>query len=314
MVLPNPTPGLGSTGGQDYLNKMFAAAGASSMNDMMSNPGGGAVSGGKISAGSPIYMGKNPAASPYNVGGTTMSKTGPYAGGLNKRPSVSQDRTMSYAEAQNIPLSWSKKEISNFVSKGIFYGLPHFDSNMGMPEIASAWDDLLQASYGFSQGGGKKWTPWDVMDSYKGSGTNSEIRDGDWMVDASTHAKIKYVGPRSTTQVNKHVDLSSAEDVQAITTNALTQLLGRAPTDKEVAQYKATINGYEKSHPQVTTTTQQINAEGVATDSSSTTSGGATDAGRQTLISDKTVGSQEYNKYQAGTTYYNALLAMIGGQ
>jgi len=225
-----------------------------------------------MSGSSSIYMGKNPAYSPFTVGGTQMARTGPYAEGLGKRPSVSEDRMVSYGDAQNMPLSWSSKEISKFVNSGILYKIPGFSSNMGMPEVMSAWDDALKASYAFSQSGGKKWTPWDVIDSYKtGTGGYGEVKQGDWMVDAATGAKIKYVGPRSKTQVDKHVDLSSAEDVQAITTNALTQLLGRAPTEKEVAQYKATINGYEKAHPQVTTTTQQINAQGEAGGTSSTT-------------------------------------------
>jgi len=304
MTIPAPGSGLGG---------MFSSAGIN-INSLTANPGQGAASGGRMSGSSSIYMGKNPAYSPFTVGGTQMARTGPYAEGLGKRPSVSEDRMVSYGDAQNMPLSWSSKEISKFVNSGILYKIPGFSSNMGMPEVMSAWDDALKASYAFSQSGGKKWTPWDVIDSYKtGTGGYGEVKQGDWMVDAATGAKIKYVGPRSKTQVDKHVDLSSAEDVQAITTNALTQLLGRAPTEKEVAQYKATINGYEKAHPQVTTTTQQINAQGEAGGTSSTTTGGATTEGRQALISEETVGSQEYNKYQAGTTYYNALLAMMGG-
>lgn len=289
---------------------MYQAAGIN-YSGLSSQPGASTVSYGKISPSSPIYMGKTTLTSPYGLG--SVAKTGPYAGGINKPPKASSDRTMTYAEAQMEPLSWDPSTLSKFVNSGILYKVPGFGANMGMPEVMDQWDNMLQRAFTFSQKGDKKWTPWDVVNSYNTGATAGEIKQGDWMVDAATNAKIKYVGPRSTTQVNKHVDLSSAEDVQAITTNALTQLLGRAPTDKEVAQYKATINGYEKAHPQSTTTTTQISAEGVAGDTSSTTTGGATDAGRQALISQGAVGTPEYNKYQAGTTYYNALLAMIGG-
>lgn len=302
-------------------NDTFAGAGID-LQKLMQSPGGASLSG-QLSPNSPIYFGhskgqatikgkKNAQPGPYAPGYAT-----PFSGGYKLTSDTSQpagDINKSYADAQQMPLSWDQATLSKFVNTGILYKIKGFGPDMGMPEIMSAWDDQLQAAHAFSQGSGKKWSPWDVMNSYNSKpGQFGEIKQGDWMVDAATGAKVKYVGPRSTTQTNKRIDLSSAEDVQAITTNALTQLLGRAPSDKEVAQYKATLNGYEREHPQVTTTTQQIDAQGVAGDTSTTSSGGVTDAARQALITDKTVGTPEYNKYQAGTTYFNALLQMIGG-
>ncbi|WP_460996981.1 hypothetical protein, partial [Staphylococcus aureus] len=70
--------------------------------------------------------------------------------------------------------------------------------------------------------------------------------------------RVKYVGPTSQTTKNTSINLSSSQDVQALTTQVLTQALGRAPTAKEVAQYKSTLNAAEKANPQITTTTSQL--------------------------------------------------------
>jgi hypothetical protein len=233
-----------------------------------------------------------------------------------------QPSQMSYQDARLMPLSWTPDQIKKFVNQGILNKVPGFNANMGMPDVVSAWDDLVKASYSFnsgSQSDGRKWTPQDVMDTYSAQkGQYGTIRQGDWMVDAATGEKVKYVGATTKTTTSRSINLSSAEDVQAITTQVLTQALGRAPTPKEVAQYKATINAQEKANPTVTTTTSKITpdvAAGTAdvTDQSSVTTGGVSAAAQQQLIQDSAQKTQEYAKYQAGTTYYNAMMSMLAG-
>ena len=220
----------------------------------------------------------------------------------------------TYDEANLLPLnSWSQKELKDFVNKGILYKMPDFNADMGMPEIVQAWGNLLEKSQILSQGG-TDWSPNDVMESYnKKPHSFGTVREGDWLYDAATHEKIKYVGPRSKTTTEKRVDLSSPEDVKALTTDMLTRLLGRAPTPDELAKYRGAMGSYEQAHPSMATTTTQLNDQGEATGSSTTTSGGVSDAARQQLITDQAKKGPEYGKFQSATTYFNAMMQMMGG-
>lgn len=235
---------------------------------------------------------------------------------------------MDYESARNLPTGWSPERLKQFVNKGIMYGIPGFDVGMGMPEIVSAWDELVKASATFSAGGGKKWTPWDVMESYGGSGEGSKfgtMTKGDWVYDVATGERLKYVGKTTRKTKSEQVDLSSAEEVQALVTQVLREALGRAPNEKELARFKATITGYEKENPTVTEVTETATAESIeaamasggdvftGAEQKSVTSGGVTDAARAQLITDPTQDTQEYGKFQAGTTYWDAMMQMIGG-
>ena len=97
------------------------------------------------------------------------------------------------------------------------------------------------------------------------------------------------------------------------TAQTLTQMIGRAPTDKELATFKATLNGYERGHPELTTTTENYDDMGNVSATNVVHSGGVTDAARQTVLGKGVQKTKEYGKYQAGTTYFNALLQMLGG-
>lgn len=269
---------------------------------------------GPVQNNSTIYFGFG---APATTGGDRQ-----IAHGLPTQPSDQQPSQMTYQDARLLPLSWSQDQLKEFVNKGILYKMPGFNTNMGMPDIVSAWDDLVKASYSFNSGtsaGGQKWTPFDVMDSYTAQkGQYGTVKQGDWVVDAQTGERIKYTGPTSKTTTSKQFNLSSTGDVQALTTQVLTQALGRAPTPKEVAQYKATLNQQEARNPQVTTTTSQLTPD-MATgqvsvgDQTQATTGGLSSAAEQQMVLNQAQQSQEYAKYQAGTTYFNALLQMLGG-
>ena len=73
------------------------------------------------------------------------------------------------------------------------------------------------------------------------------------------------------------------------------------------------MGSYEQAHPSLATTTTQLNDQGEATGSSTTTSGGVSDAARQQLITDQAKKGPEYGKFQSATTYFNAMMQMMGG-
>lgn len=234
---------------------------------------------------------------------------------------------MDYDTARLLPTGWSPERLKQFVNKGIMYGIPGFDVGMGMPEIVAAWDELVKASAAFSSKGGKKWSPWEVMESYGGAnaGKFGTMTKGDWVYDVATGERLKYVGKTTRTSKSEQVDLSSPEEVQALVTQVLREALGRAPNAKELARFKATIAGFEKENPTVTTVTETATPESIeaaklsggdvftGAEQKSVTSGGVTDAARAQLITDPTEETQEYGKFQAGTTYWDAMMQMIGG-
>lgn len=278
----------------------------------LGSPGLGGMSSSQLTDSSIVYVGDM---------GRPKNLQGPYG--------PTMPYSTQYAQARLAPRDWSAEQLKTFVNKGIINKVPGFEAGMGLPEVLDAWDKLINTSFQLNQGlaeGEKKWTPMDVLATYANDkGNQGTKREGDWIYDVATGERIKYVGKTTRTQKSKEVDLSSAEEVQALTTQILREALGRAPTAKELAQFKSTITGYEQAHPTVTTTTATITPEQIEearvsgrdvwenAETSSVTKGGVSDAARAQLVQDPTMQTKEYGKYQSGTTYFNALMALIGG-
>lgn len=262
---------------------------------------------------------------PYSGGGDTILPTdivhvGTRGSGYTKGRGlgVALDQGMTYSQAQGLPGTWYANDQSfykQFVNKLTMYKYPNAGADMGIQQAMSAWDDLLKMSITLNKSSkGKQWTPWDVLETYNHpAGSLGTRRSGNWIIDNATGEKVKYVGPKTKTTKQTAIDLSDPEQVQAIAQETLAQLIGRAPTDKELAQFKATLNGYEKAHPEVTTTTEHIGDMGEVTSTDSVHSGGVSDAARASLLGSGVKKTKEYGKYQSGTTYFNALMQMIGG-
>lgn len=262
---------------------------------------------GQMTNSSPIYLSQGGA--PHHAGENPLA-----------RPASPQWNTLTYDQARLLPSQWMESDpnmLKQLVNKGILNKVPGFQVGMGMPDIISAWDELVKSSYEMNQSktnGAKKWTPWDVLDTYGNTKMNfGTVRQGDWLYDIATGAKVKYVGPKSKTTTSRDVNLSSAEDVKALTTQVLTQALGRAPTAAEVAQYKSTINAQENENPTLTTTTQTMNDQGEVGSQSTKTTGGFDSTAQAQLVQDQAAKSPEFAKYQSGTTYWNALMQMMTG-
>lgn len=308
MTTPTPQPGVGV-----YSNEALAILQANGLQGGLGPSGGGfGLSASTLTDSSIVYVGDM---------GRPPGLQGPYG--------PAAPFSTAYAQARLAPRDWSESQLKSFVNQGIINKVPGFEAGMGLPEILDAWDRLIQTSFQLNQGLGKdekKWTPMDVLKTYaRDKGSFGTKREGDWIYDVATGERIKYVGKTTRTQKSKQVDLSSAEEVQALTTQILREALGRAPTAKELAQFKATITGYEQAHPTVTTTTATITPEQIEearvsgrdvwenAETSSVTKGGVSDAARAQLVQDPTMQTKEYGKYQSGTTYFNALMALVGG-
>lgn len=229
---------------------------------------------------------------------------------------------MQYGQAKSLPLVWAQTDpntLRRFVNTGILRKVRGFNPNMGMPEILDAWENMLEQSWRMNNatGAGDKnsWTPFDVMETYSNAGNFGTVKsaDGNWMVDAGTGERVKYVGPKSKTTKESRINLSSPEEVRALTTSMLSELLGRAPTAEEMAKYKASINDYERANPQTATTTVTLNDMGEQVSSNTVTSGGASQAALQEIVSGGAKKGPEYGKYQGGARYFNLLERLVGG-
>lgn len=295
---PVPTPTGAGTLTPDQISALAASGVGANLTSVSS--------GNKPTGGTSIYMGT-----------TQAPLTGP---GRDIQHGMTLENNMTYDEARMLPRDWMESDpgqLRKLVNTGILNKVPGFDVGMGLPEIMSAWDDLVTAAWGMNQNlkeGQKKWTPWDILNTYSSSKMNyGTVKKGDWLYDVATGERLKYVGPRSKTTTSRDVNLSSAEDVKALTTQILTQALGRAPTNSEVAQYKSTINAQEQANPTITTSTQTLDDQGQAVSQSSKTTGGFDAAAQQQLVQDQVSGTPEFAKYQSGTTYWNSLMQMLTG-
>lgn len=268
--------------------------------------------GNKYGDNSLIYM----PGSKYTVKpGGSARDTGDFARTTSSR------NTITANDARREPLRWMQEDpemLKKFVNSGVLNKVPGFDVGMGMPEIMQAWDKLLEDSWMMNKympgGDDKKFTPWDVLNSYSNQpGKFGTIRRGDWEYDIATGEKVKYVGPKSKTRTDTKVDLSSPEDVKAITTNALSQLLGRAPTADELAKFRSTINNLEQQNPVQSITTENYNDMGEVTSSNTSQSGGLSGEARAQAVAEGAKKGPEYGKFQSGTTYWGALMQMMGG-
>lgn len=298
----------GSAGNLPGVAGPASPNGASILNNLL---GPGAV--GSLQTGAYSTSKKAMPTDPVWVGSKALGQFTPTAGHDTQRHSG----MVTYDSAQNLPGKWYADDqnfYKSFIAKAILYKLPGASSDMGLPEAGQVWDNLLQTSIQLSKTTGRNWTPWDVMESYnRPAGSLGTRKVGDWLVDNASGEKVKYVGPKSKTTKSTAIDLSDPKEVQAIATQVLTQMIGRAPSDKEMAQFKASLNDYERSHPEVTTTTENYDDQGNVVSTNAVRSGGVSDAARQAVLSDKVQDTKEYGKYQGGTTYFNALMQMIGG-
>lgn len=276
---------------------------------------GGAVTSstgmGTSASGKTVYLGSRPRATAKEM------KLAGVSGSVEAGESI-----LTYNDALALPLTWSRndpKKLKEFINKGILSRAPGFDPDMGMPEVMDAWKKAVDASVEFSKNSPTRWTPWDVLDSYgnKKGAMGTTVQNG-WVIDLSTGKRIGYKGNLTKKTKRSEINFSSPEEVHAIMNQALADALGRAPTDKELATFRASVAGMEAQRPQTSevTTTYKPNLETGELEevsSNAINSGGVSQGDIQQAASQAAQKSPEYGKYQSGTTYFDAMMQMITG-
>jgi len=187
--------------------------------------------------------------------------------------------------------SWDTKTKDKFLAHAELAG---YDTrNMKDGQLASLWGQYVQqaAAY-YSQG--RTVTPWDIM-----------TKDG-----AQREAYLRT--PRTVTQKSTQYDLSTEGDARAIFYTAAQQLLGRDPTKSEVGSFQKALNAMERANPTVTTTTSNYVGDTLQSQES-TSQGGVKEGARQMEAMDVAKAKPEYGAYQAATTYFDAMMEMLGG-
>ena len=111
-------------------------------------------------------------------------------------------------------------------------------------------------------------------------------------------------GGGSGTQTS--VNLSNHDQAQGYLQSAMTNLLGRNPTQDEVTRFQTALNGQEKAHPNVTTTDYSGRS------STSQSTGGVDGSVQATNYANGTPYLKEKDHYQIGS-YMNALQSLLGG-
>lgn len=248
-----------------------------------------------------VYMGRKSVAEIMRQ----TSGAGPSAGKI-----TDEDDWRSLAEARILPQQWTDAERDEFVRTGVMRKIPGFNEDMGLPEMLAQWDDMVQLSQQLGQQG-IKMSPWDIMNTYKNR-EGTTYKKGNWEYDAVTDQPVRYIGPLQKTTTGTRVALSTREDALALAKQSMAQILGRAPRPEEVSNYLNLLNGYEKANPESTTTTSTIDPEtGEVVSSATTSTGGVTNVGRQSLLEEQMLKTDEAGAYQAATTYFSAMMQAL---
>ena len=151
---------------------------------------------------------------------------------------------------------------------------------------------------GEMHGTGKRITPWQMLDVFEG-GASAGGRGGG-----------AAAGPRTTASTSKSVDLPTAAQAAEAVKAIFQDKLGRDPDDGDLSRYSGISTAGAKASPTITKTTQTVDANGNST-SSSTSSGGFTQADAQHLLTEQAEKDPEYGAYQAATFYHDTLLRAL---
>jgi hypothetical protein len=169
----------------------------------------------------------------------------------------------------------------------------------------SAWQDAVDYAGLLYTKGGRRVTPWDVLQTRIGL-ADKEL--------AKANA-IKH--PATTTSTI--TDVLTNGDANSMIKSMYQNELGRDPTSGELSRYRSMLINRSRNSPQTTTTTHKYGAglngaQGDEVSQSSTTTGGFSQAAAGDLLQGKVHADPEYGAYQAATTYMSALeSAMSGG-
>lgn len=196
------------------------------------------------------------------------------------------------------------KEITSYLNK------KGFDTR-SWGAINKSWQDAVQmASDAYGSSGGKlKKSPFDMLD-YLAPSEADKKKNEPWR-------GMSF----DTSHTTRHIDQIGPEDAKAVISASLKDLLGRDPTQEEIEDFASRANAIVGQHPQLTNETKHMvwdpNKDGpdqggyIEDSSSSTTTGGVSDAMLQDAANKQGKDSKDYLPFQAATTVSNWLFNAV---
>jgi hypothetical protein len=203
-----------------------------------------------------------------------------------------QESTRARSDALQQVFAWyGTPKYQELVDYLVKLGLLSKGDSTNIQKVAMVWGDAVDVAAAL--GPSKRIDPWNAAKLLQ---TSDE--DG-----AASGAGGGGDGPK--TQTSTSVNLTDPKTAKGLINNAMTQALGRAATEEEIAEFVDALHAQQYANPQTSTST--YNADGSQV---STTSSGGVDAGQIALEAAQS--EDDYAEVQAGTTYFNALMSMVG--
>jgi len=223
---------------------------------------------------------------PYKPGGQTgFSIADPAEGDPPPKSLVDIDK------AKLDILKWTEAEQEALAAKLVAAGMLPEDYTRS--QLENAWENMVELAARY-QSVGKDLTPYDMIDLYGGT-------------DITTGKSNK---PTVSTVAQRQVSLSDPEEARRILNDALSNQLGRRATQEEMDDFQAALNDAQRANPVLQQSTTNTDGKGNTT-VSSTASGGLDVGGFTDEYARSGDHEKEYARYQAATTYTNALLQAI---
>jgi len=187
----------------------------------------------------------------------------------------------------------------------------------GLDPSTQAAIDKLAKAIDYRKTGSGLWqqaVEYSVLAGRKGE----NISPYQWLQQQAATVKVKggsgsgggggYGGVTSRTDTRTDYQNAPAPDVRDLMDAISMEMLGRGVTQKEATRILAKVRNYENSNPSTSTVSTSGSTAGskknssVATSTTSRSSGGATNAGRQDVIERILAQNPEYGDYQKATT------------
>lgn len=197
--------------------------------------------------------------------------------------------------ALNQPYTWSDEEIEEAKAKMAEAGFEV--SSFG--EVLELWNAAVGLASDFYMGskGERKMTPWDALDFMARENESSGMGEG------------PFTGTK--TQVSRNITEVDEGEAWSTMRSAVSNLLGRDPSDREVRDFTYRMNQVAARNPSISKTTAKYE-EGDLVSSTTRTTPGFTGDDMVREAYDDAQADPNYAEYTAATTYFNAALGALG--
>lgn len=157
-----------------------------------------------------------------------------------------------------------------------------------------------------------KWWSQAVKESANFHAVGKDVTPQAWLDQQGAYAKAAQGDPLTRQQIQRNTSVMDDGTAEQIVKAMYQKLVGRDPSDRELAVDVGRIVSASEAAQAVTSSTTTTNEDGSLTSSSSVYRPGFTEADAQNMILDKLDRDPEAGTYQAVSTYANALYSLIG--